>query len=478
MQNQQADASLRILPWIVGIAFFMQMLDASILNTAIPSIAKDLGTSPLRMHAVVIAYILTVATLIPASGWLADRFGTRRVFLASIIIFTLGSLACALSFTLEMLVAARVLQGVGGALLVPVGRLAVLRAFPRDQLVKVLSFVTIPGLMGPLMGPVLGGVIAHYVSWHWIFLINIPVGLLGIILTLRCMPALKPPLDSKDAPGSFDGFGFLLFGIFMVGTTLSVESMGENSQPLDLRLVMLGAGLLSLGLYAFHAFKTASPLFSPKLFKTRNFTVGILGNLFSRLGGGAMPFLTPLLLQVGLGYSPVKAGLTMLPITAGAMIGKSLVNGLIRTLGYRWFLTLNTLFVSLMLASYAIIDENLPYPVILGLFVIAGVANSLQFTGMNTVTLIDLPDDQAAGGNSMLSAVMQLAMGFGVACGSAVLDLFTGPDPVQGTGLLPAFHNTFLVLAALSAVSSLIFFQARRTTGFARRSGTPEPSPE
>lgn len=466
MQTQQADTSLRILPWIVGIAFFMQMLDASILNTAIPSIAADLGASPLRMHAVVIAYMLTVATLIPASGWLADRFGVRRIFLISIIIFTLGSLACAISHTLEMLVAARVLQGVGGALLVPVGRLAVLRAFPRDQLVRVLSFITIPGLLGPLMGPVLGGLLVHYVTWHWIFLINIPVGVLGIILTMRCMPALTP----KDGPGSFDGFGFLLFGVFMVGSTLSVESMGEGPLSLDLRLAMLGAGLACLGLYTVHAFRSKEPLFGPKLFRTRNFTVGILGNLFSRLGGGAMPFLTPLLLQVGLGYTPVKAGLTMLPITVGAIIGKSIVNGLIRMLGYRWFLTLNTLFVSLMLASYALIDENLPYPAILALFVVAGVANSLQFTGMNTVTLIDLPDDQAASGNSMLSAVMQLAMGLGVACGSAVLDLFTGPNPGKGPGLLPAFHDTFLVLAAMSAVSSVIFFQAARTTGFARRS--------
>ena len=453
--------SLRFLPWIVGIAFFMQMLDASILNVALPAIAESLDTSPLRMHSVVIAYMLTVATLIPASGWLADRFGTRRVFLVSICIFTLGSLACALSVTLDMLVASRILQGVGGALLVPVGRLSVLRAFPRDQLVKVLSFVTLPGLMGPLMGPVMGGVIVYYATWHWIFLINIPVGVLGIFLTLRHMPALEP----KEEPGAFDWPGFLLFGLFMTAVTLSLEGLGEEPLPLGMRLLMAGAGLSGLGFYCLHAFRAAAPLFSPALFETRNFTVGILGNLFSRLGGGAMPFLTPLLLQVGLGYSPIKAGLTMLPITLGAMIGKSFVNRLIKKLGYRWFLGINTLLVSLMLASYALVDHELPYPFILLLFVAAGLVNSLQFTGMNTITLIDLPDTRAGSGNSLLSAVMQLAMGMGVACGAAILDVFNQ----GGQDVLGAFHSTFLVLGAMSAVSSLIFFQARHTGGY----GTP-----
>lgn len=458
--------SLRILPWIVGIAFFMQMLDASILNVALPAIAESLSTSPLRMHSVVIAYMLTVATLIPASGWLADRFGTRRVFLVSIVLFTLGSLACAMSVTLDMLVAARVLQGVGGALLVPVGRLSVLRAFPRDQLVQVLSFVTLPGLMGPLMGPVVGGVIVQYVTWHWIFLINIPVGILGLFLTLRHMPALAP----KDDPGAFDHFGFLLFGMFMVAVTLSLEGLGADPLPLNLRLLMAGAGLIALGFYCFHALRTARPLFSPALFKTRNFTVGILGNLFARLGIGALPFLTPLLLQVGLGYSPIRAGLTMLPITVGAMMGKSFVNRLIKTLGYRWFLGINTLLVSLMLAAFALIDAGLPYPLILGIFVLSGMANSLQFTGMNTITLIDLPDAQAGSGNSLLSAVMQLAMGMGVACAAGILDIFNQ----DGQDVLGAFHSTFLILGAMTAVSALIFFQARHTTG---RMAPDQPHP-
>ncbi|MDR0338760.1 MAG: multidrug transporter subunit MdtD [Desulfovibrio sp.] len=448
---------LRILPWIVGIAFFMQMLDASILNTALPAIGAGFGTSPLRMHAVVIAYMLTVATLIPASGWIADRFGARRVFVFAIMLFTLGSLACAASVNLETLTAARVLQGTGGALLVPVGRLSVLRAFPRDQLVRVLSSVTIPGLLGPLMGPVLGGLLAHYFSWRWIFLINIPVGIVGIVLSLHCMP----PLTAEKKPDGFDWTGFVFFGSFMIALTLSLEGLGENPLPLWQRLLMAALGVGGLLAYCVHALRSHSPLFSPLLFRTRNFRVGIIGNLFSRLGGGAMPFLTPLLLQVGLDYSPVKAGLTMLPLSLGAMIGKSLVDRLIKSLGFQRFLTINTLLVSLMLSAYSLIEKETPYLCILALFTAAGIVNSLQFTGMNTITLIDLPNEEAGGGNSLLSAVMQLSMGMGVAIAAALLDIFTTPAPSN----LKAFHTTFLILGAVSASSAVIFSRTRNTTG-------------
>jgi Major Facilitator Superfamily. len=223
---------------------------------------------------------------------------------------------------------------------------------------------------------------------------------------------------------------------------------------------MAGAGLAALALYIFHSLRAKTPLFSPRLFRTRNFTVGIAGNIFARLGMGAMPFLTPLLLQLGLGYSAVQAGMAMLPITLGAMIGKSFVSRLIKSLGYRLFLTLNTLLVSLMLASYSIITPHTPLLLVLGIFILAGMANSLQFTGMNTITLLDLPDTEAGSGNSLLSAVMQLAMSMGVALAAALLDLFT-----KRCGILEAFHSVCFTLAALTALSALIFFQARNSTG-------------
>lgn len=433
----------------------MQMLDATILNTALPSIAASLNISPLRTHAVVIAYMLTVGTLIPASGWLADRYGTRRIFLYSIIIFTLGSLACALSSTLEMLTAARVFQGVGGALLVPVGRLSILRAFPRKQLVKALSFITIPGLIGPLLGPTLGGMFVYYASWHWIFLVNIPVGLLGLVLTRLYMPSYPAP----TAPPRFDYTGFLLFGGFMIMITLSLEGMGETPLPKSDRIVFFLAGIACIFTYGLYSLKAKTPLFSPTLFKTRNFTVGIIGNIISRLGMGAVPFLTPLLLQVGLGYDPVKAGLTMLPLALGAMLGKSCVNRLITIAGYRKFLFLNTLLVSLMLAAFSLIDQTMPYPGILLFFLLAGLINSLQYTGMNTITLIDLPEADSGSGNSLLSAVMQLSMSMGVALAASILDSFT----TSGRGVHAAFHGAFLILGAMGALSSLVFAKTQDT---------------
>lgn len=260
----------------------MQALDGTILNTALPSMASSLNENPLRMRAVVIAYLLTVALLIPASGWIADRFGTRRVFLGAVLLFSLGSLLCALSPSLELLVGARIVQGVGGALMMPVGRLVILRVYPRQDLVRVLSFVTIPGLLGPLAGPTLGGWLVEYASWHWIFLINLPVGLLGCLVAMKLMPDLRSPVPSR-----FDSIGFLLFGGSMVLISIALEGLGElHLSHLRVVLLLIG-GLVLLTAYWLRALRIDKPLFPPSLFKARTFAVGILGNLFARLGSGA-----------------------------------------------------------------------------------------------------------------------------------------------------------------------------------------------
>src|SRR5450830_1248169 len=306
----------RWLPWVVAIAFFMQSLDGTILNTALPAMARDLAENPLRMQGVVIAYMLTVALLIPASGWIADRFGTKKIFFGAIMLFSIGSLLCALSSSLTMLVGARVIQGLGGALMLPVGRLVVLRAYPRSELVRIMGFITIPGLLGPLLGPTLGGWMVQYLTWHWIFLINLPVGMIGCYAVWKFIPDLRGSERTR-----FDGSGFLLFGAAMV---------------------LLFGGLACLAAYWLRAGHIDNPLFSPALFKTRTFAVGILGNLFARLGSGALPFLVPLLLQVALGYSPSQAGMSMLPLAAAAMLAKSVARPLIERLGYRVVLTGNT----------------------------------------------------------------------------------------------------------------------------------------
>ncbi len=449
------EKTLRWLPWVVAIAFFMQSLDGTILNTALPSMARSLAEDPLRMQSVVIAYMLTIALLIPASGWIADRFGIKQIFFSAILLFSFGSLLCAISNSLGMLVGARIIQGLGGALMLPIGRLIVLRAYPRSELVRIMSFITLPGLLGPLMGPTMGGWMVEYLSWHWIFLINIPVGILGCWAVHHFIPDLPGGGRTK-----FDGIGFALFGTSMVLITIALEGLGELHLP-HLRVVLLlFAGFGCLAAYWLRAGHVESPLFSPSLFRTRTFAVGILGNLFARLGSGALPFLMPLLLQVALGYSPSQAGMSMLPLAAAAMFAKSVARWLIERLGYRMILTGNTLMLGILLSSIALVDAQTPYWLLLVHLGLLGAVNSLQFTAMNTVTLIDLDDASAASGNSLLSVVAQLSLSFGVACAAALLGGFTEQVSTgEVSSVLGAFQLTFLTVGVMAMLAAGIFLQ-------------------
>ena len=443
----------RILPWLVAIAFFMQTLDGTILNTALPSMARDLAENPLRMQGVVIAYMLTVALLIPASGWIADRFGSRRIFVTAIVLFSLGSLFCALSTSFNQLVASRVLQALGGALMLPVGRLVVLRAFPRSEFVRIMAFIALPGLVGPLLGPTLGGWLVEYASWHWIFLINLPVGVIGCIAALRFMPDLK-----GEERVRFDTLGFLLFGAAMVLITIALEGLGEMHMPHARVVLLLFGGAACMAAYWLRAGRIDAPLFSPSLFHTRSFAVGIFGNLFARLGGGALPFLLPLLLQVALGYSPAQAGMSMIPLALGAMAVKSLAKPIIDRLGYRRLLIGNTLLLGGLIASLATIDTQTPSGFLLVHLGLIGMVNSMQFTAMNTVTLIGLSNADASSGNSLLSVVVQLSMSLGVATAGALLGGFT-VDDAQGDEVLEAFQLTFLCVGAMAMLAAALFLQ-------------------
>ncbi|PZQ36908.1 MAG: MFS transporter, partial [Ectopseudomonas oleovorans] len=436
--NQLDPRTARLLPWIVAIAFFMQTLDGTILNTALPAMAGDLNEDPLRMQSVVIAYMLTVALLIPASGWVADRFGTRRIFFGAIALFSLGSLLCALSESLSMLIGARVIQGLGGALMMPVGRLVVLRAYPRSELVRIMSFITLPGLLGPLIGPSLGGWLVEVASWHWIFLINLPVGLLGCWAVWRHMPDLRGPERSR-----FDSVGFLLFGAAMLLITVALEGLGELHLPTMRVVLLLLGGMACLAAYWLRAGRIEQPLFAPSPFHTRSFAVGIIGNLFARLGSGALPFLTPLLLQLAMGYSPAQAGMSLIPLALAAMAAKPLARPLIERLGYRNILTSNTLLLGALIASLALVDAQTSTLQLIIQLSLIGACNSLQFTAMNTVTLIDLDDREASSGNSLLSVVVQLAMGLGVASAAALLSGFSRELGDSGH-VLEAFQATYL----------------------------------
>jgi len=442
------------LLWLVAVGFFMQTLDATIINTALPAMAASLGESPLRMQSVVVAYSLTMAMLIPASGWIADRFGTRRVFFSAIVLFVLGSVACALSRSIGPLVAARVLQGLGGALLLPVGRLALLRTVPRAEFLAAMSFVAIPGLIGPLLGPTLGGWLVQYASWHWIFLINVPVGLAGCVATLKLMPDLRAVQQRR-----FDSLGYSLLAFGMVAVSLALDGVSGLGLRQAGVLLLLVFGFASITAYWLHALRRTDPLFDPSLFGIPTLGIGLLGNLFARLGSSCMPFLIPLLLQVSMGYTPLRAGLMMLPIALAGMAMKRVATPLITRFGYRRVLVVNTALVGLAMASFGLAAPAQPVALHILQLVAFGAVNSLQFTAMNTVTLRDLDEGMASSGNSLLSMVQMLAMSLGVAAASAVL---AGYSEVFGSAnvlaTLHAFQATFASMGLVTVASALIFW--------------------
>ena len=465
-------ANPRILLWLVAIGFFMQTLDSTIVNTALPAMARSLGESPLRMQAVVVAYALTMAVIIPATGWLADRFGTRHIFLLAIVLFTAGSAACAAAPSYNALVAARVLQGVGGAMLLPVGRLTVLRQFPKDQFVAAMSFVAIPGLMGPLIGPTLGGWLVEAASWHWIFLINIPVGIVGALATLRFMPNLR-----HADPGRFDLGGYALLVLAMVAISLALDGMSGLGWASTLVVLLLVAGLAALAAYWLHAMRSPAPLFTPELFGVHSYRVGVLGNLFARIGSGAMPYLIPLLMQLAMGFSPAQAGMLMLPVALAAMASKRLVTRIITRWGYRPVLVGNTLLLGALIAAFALMTPEQPLWLRVLQMAVFGGVNSMQFTAMNAVTLKDLEPARAASGNSLFSMVQMLGMSLGVTCAAALLHAFADwLDTGAGLSALPAFRAAFVVIGLMTMLSAAIFWQLDR--GLPRRPVPPEsPDP-
>lgn len=393
--------SVRWQLWIVAFGFFMQTLDTTIVNTALPSIAASLGENPLRMQSVIVSYVLTVAVMLPASGWLADRIGVKWVFFSAIILFTFGSLMCAQSATLNELILSRVLQGVGGAMMVPVGRLTVMKIVPREQYMAAMAFVTLPGQIGPLVGPALGGFLVEFASWHWIFLINLPVGVIGALATLLLMP------NHKMSTRRFDISGFIMLAIGMATLTLALDGhTGLGLSPLAIAGLIL-CGVIALGSYWWHALGNRFALFSLHLFKNKIYTLGLVGSMSARIGSGMLPFMTPIFLQIGLGFSPFHAGLMMIPMIIGSMGMKRIIVQVVNRFGYRRVLVNATLLlavVSLSLPLVAIMGWTLLMPVVL---FFQGMLNALRFSTMNTLTLKTLPDRLASSGNSLLSMAMQ-----------------------------------------------------------------------
>lgn len=445
------------LLWLVAIGFFMQSLDATILNTALPSMAEALGESPLKMQSVIVAYALTTAMLIPATGWVADRFGTRRVYGTAIALFVLGSVLCALSPNLSFLVAARVVQGVGGAMMLPVGRLAVLRSYPRDEFIRAMSFIAIPGQVGPLIGPALGGWMVEYASWHWIFWINVPVGLIGLWATWRWFPR-----GALVAVRKFDTAGYAMLAFGMVSISIALDGLSGMGLGMALVVVLMVFGLASLASYWMHALRVAEPLFAPDLFKVRSLRVGLLGNLFARFGSGAAPYLIPLLLQVGLKMSPMNAGLMMLATVVGSMLVKRIAVRTVQRFGYKRVLQVNSVMLALMLGSFGLVSAGTPlWLLLLQLFIFGGF-NSMQFSAMNSVTLKDIEGAFASSGNSLLSMVQMLAMSMGVALAGALLTGYTDMWHSHEGFRMSAIRATFATVALMTLAATMVFSQLEK----------------
>ncbi|AZI66402.1 MFS transporter [Kaistella daneshvariae] len=440
----------KFLPLILATSIFMQMLDSTILNTSLPSIATDLNESPLNMQNAIISYVLTLALFMPVSGFLADKFGTRKIFITSLIIFSLGSIFCAMSQNLDQLVISRVIQGIGGSLMTPVGRLALIKSFEKNELVKAMNFAIIPALIGPILGPLVGGYMVDYLSWHWIFLINIPFGLLGIILSLKYMP------DYRSSEITFDLKGFLIFASASLLLSISLELFGnvQNTTPV---LLIFTLGFLMIYYYYVHAKKTKNPIFPLNLFQVRTFRVGILGNLATRLGISAIPLLLPLMIQIAYGESAVISGWIVAPMALTAMIGKSFVIRILNYFGYRRTLMGNTFIIGLLIASLGLpgIHSNIYWFV--PIIAIMGFFNSIQFTAMNTIAIADLRDSHTSSGNSLLAVNQQLSVGFGIAIGLIILKVFENNTAITQGVIHLAFRYTFFTVGFLTIFTGLVF---------------------
>jgi len=449
----------RLIPLIVATALFMENMDSTVIATSLPAIAADIGTSPLTLKLAITSYLLSLAVFIPASGWTADRFGARMVFSLAIAVFMVGSIGCALSSSVTDLVIARILQGLGGAMMTPVGRLVLLRTIDKSALVNAMAWVTVPALVGPVIGPPLGGFITTYFSWHWIFLINIPIGLLGIFMALRYIDPIR-----SLSPERFDLYGLVLAGIGLAGIAFGLSVAGLNLLPWTVVIALVGIGTISMTLYVIHARRTASPVLDFGLLRLPTMRASIIGGFLFRLGIGALPFLLPLLMQVGFGLSPVKSGLVTFASAVGAMGMKTLAARIIKTFGFRNIMVINAAVSSIFLAACALFTEATPLLLIMIILVVGGFFRSLQFTAINTVAYAEVEPAQMSRATTLVSVNQQLALSAGVAVGAFSVETTM---LVRHVSVLSAadFAPGFIVVAIISTISAYFFYQMPADAG-------------
>ncbi|HCA3679200.1 TPA: MFS transporter [Klebsiella pneumoniae] len=447
---------------LVAGAFFMEFLDGTVIATALPDMARDFGVTAVELNIGISAYLITLAVLIPASGWIADRFGARAIFTLALAIFTLASVFCGLSTEVHIFVAMRILQGVGGALMVPVGRLAVLRTTPKHQLIKAIATLTWPALVAPIIGPPLGGFITRYASWHWIFFINVPLGLAAIILSLRIIPDIR-----ETERRSFDLSGFITTSVAMVSLVTAMERLGDRQPQIwpTLALAALGFGCL---LYSIRHFRrAAAPMVRLDALQVPTFRVTMYGGSLFRASISAVPFLFPLLFQVGFGMDPFHSGLLVLAVFVGNLTIKPATTPLIRWLGFRRLLLINgALNVCSLLACALLTPQTQVWAIMLILY-LGGVFRSIQFTGVSTLAFADVPAAQMSDANTLFSTASQLAVGLGITLGAIGIRLGEQVGDWLHLTELPgiSFRLSFVFIALICLVGMIDSLHLAKTAG-------------
>jgi EmrB/QacA subfamily drug resistance transporter len=440
-----------LTPLIVACALFMENLDGTVISTSLPAIAADLGEDPIALKLALTSYLLSLAIFIPASGWAADRFGARTVFRTAIVGFTLGSILCGLSSTLPEFVAARVLQGIGGAMMVPVGRLVLIRAVPRAELVRAMAYLSVPALLGPVLGPPVGGFITTYFHWRWIFWINVPIGAIGIVLATFFIPNVR-----EEAHWPLDRVGFLLSGTGLAALIFGLTVAGRGFIPPTADAVLVAAGAILVTLYVVHARRVPFPIIDFRLLRVPTFFAAITGGFLFRVGIGAIPFLLPLLFQVGFGLTPFESGSLTFVAAAGAMLMKTTASPILRRLGFRQVLVWNTFLCAGFLCVNALFRPSTPHLIIIAVLLAGGFFRSLQFTSLNALAFADIDNRAMSRATSFAAVAQQLSLSVGVSVGAAGLEFARS---LHGGGVLtvPDFEPAFLLVAAVSAMSILVF---------------------
>jgi EmrB/QacA subfamily drug resistance transporter len=458
----------RLTPLVVAVALFMENMDSNVIATSLPVIASDLGTDPLTMKLAVTSYLLALAVFIPASGWTADRYGARNVFRIAIGIFIAGSILCATSYGLTQFICGRIVQGAGGAMMTPVARLLLLRTVDKRSLVDAMAWLTIPALVGPLVGPPLGGFITTYFAWHWIFTINVPIGVLGVFLVTRYIEDVRvEALDPLDFPG------MVLAGIAVAGVAFGLSVAGLSILPWQVVLTLLAVGSIAALGYALHARRVAVPALDFSLLASPCFRASFFGGSLFRIGVGAMPFLVPLLMQLGFGLSPFQSGMITLSGALGALTMKALAARTLRRFGFRRVLVVNSLISSAFIAAGALFVPGMPFAVIIAVLLIGGFFRSLEFTSIGTLAYADLDASRMSRATTLSSVGQQVSLSAGVALGAFVVDATLRWHGETAIGA-DAFPPAFLIVGACSALSVFSFMRLPPDAGEAmsgRRTG-------